>query len=169
MFNSNNFKEINYLNFDADFNITIGDKVKIILGPNGTGKTSLYKNIKNRFLDYSFIDYDEVEKSVIAKKNTIIIGSSIVELDSKNKEKQELLDSIDVKENLKIFGITNKTNSEAVSKNLEKLRKNPELAIEQFKEENLEIIFNMDDNYSSFFGENAKKIIDIKEIKTQKI
>mgnify|MGYP004518393451 FL=1 len=167
MFNSNNFKEINYLNFDADFNITIGDKVKIILGPNGTGKTSLYKNIKNRFLDYSFIDYDEVEKSVIAKKNTIIIGSSIVELDSKNKEKQELLDSIDVKENLKIFGITNKTNSEAVSKNLEKLRKNPELAIEQFKEENLEIIFNMDDNYSSFFGENAKKIIDIKEIKTQ--
>lgn len=167
MFNSNNFKEINYLNFDADFNITIGDKVKIILGPNGTGKTSLYKNIKNRFLDYSFIDYDEVEKSVIAKKNTIIIGSSIVELDSKNKEKQELLDSIDVKENLKIFGITNKTNSEAVSKNLEKLRKNPELAIEQFKEENLEIIFSMDDNYSSFFGENAKKIIDIKEIKTQ--
>lgn len=167
MFNSNNFKEINYLNFDADFNITIGDKVKIILGPNGTGKTSLYKNIKNRFLDYSFIDYDEVEKSVIAKKNTIIIGSSIVELDSKNKEKQELLDSIDIKENLKIFGITNKTNSEAVSKNLEKLRKNPELAIEQFKEENLEIIFSMDDNYSSFFGENAKKIIDIKEIKTQ--
>ena len=167
MFNSNNFKEINYLNFDADFNITIGDKVKIILGPNGTGKTSLYKNIKNRFLDYSFIDYDEVEKSVIAKKNTIIIGSSIVELDSKNKEKQELLDSIDVKENLKIFGITNKTNSEAVSKKLEKLRKNPELAIEQFKEENLEIIFSMDDNYSSFFGENAKKIIDIKEIKTQ--
>lgn len=167
MFNSNNFKEINYLNFDADFNIAIGDKVKIILGPNGTGKTSLYKNIKNRFPDYSFIDYDDVEKSVIAKKNTIIIGSSIVELDAKSKEKQQLLDSIDVKENLKAFGITNKSNSEAISKNLEKLRKDSELAIDQFKEENLEIIFNMDDNYRSFFGENAKKIIDIKEIKTQ--
>lgn len=167
MFNSNNFKEINYLNFDADFNITMGDKVKIILGPNGTGKTSLYKNIKKRYSNYSFIDYDDVEKSVISKKNTIIIGSSIVELDTKNKEKQQLLDSIDVKENLKIFGITNKTNSEAVSKNLEKLRKDSELAIEQFKEENLEIIFNMDNNYRSFFEENAKQIIDIKEIKTQ--
>ncbi len=167
MFNSNNFKEINYLNFDANFNISIGDKVKIILGPNGTGKTSLYKNIKNRFPDYSFIDYADVEKSVIARKNTIIIGSSIVELDAKSKEKQQLLDSINVKENLKAFGITNKSNSEAISKNLEKLRKNSELAIEQFKGENLEIIFNMDDNYRSFFGENAKKIIDIKEIKTQ--
>ena len=25
MFNSNNFKEINYLNFDADFSIDLGD------------------------------------------------------------------------------------------------------------------------------------------------
>lgn len=61
MFNSNNFKEINYLNFDADFSIDLGDKIKIILGPNGTGKTSIYRNIKNRFPNYSFIDYSEVE------------------------------------------------------------------------------------------------------------
>ena len=34
--------------------------------PNGTGKTSIYKNIKSRLPNYSFIDYNEVEQSVIS-------------------------------------------------------------------------------------------------------
>ena len=167
MFNSSNFAEINYLNFDADFSINLGSKIKIILGPNGTGKTSIYKNIKKRFSDYSFIDYDDVEKSVIANKYAIVIGASIVDLDNKIKEKQNLIDSINIKENLKIFNITNKDSSEGISKNLEIKRKNPELAIEQFKNENLNNIFNMEDNYRDFFNKNAKKIIEVKEIKAQ--
>lgn len=132
MFNSNNFKEINYLNFDADFSIDLGDKIKIILGPNGTGKTSIYRNIKNRFPNYSFIDYSEVEQSVISKKNEIIIGASIVLLDNKNEEKENLINSIDVKGNLKKFNITNKKSAELISKNMELLRKEPEKAIENF-------------------------------------
>ena len=140
MFNSNNFKEINYLNFDTDFSIDLGDKIKIILGPNGTGKTSIYRNIKNRFPNYSFIDYSEVEQSVINKKNEIIIGASIVLLDNKNEEKENLINSIDVKGNLKKFNITNKKSAELISKNLELLRKEPEKAIENFSAENLECI-----------------------------
>ena len=123
MFNSNNFSEINYLNFDAEFKIDLSDKIKIILGPNGTGKTSIYKNIKNRFLNYSFIDYNDVEQSVISRKNEIIIGASIVLLDEKQNQKQTLLDSIDIKGNLKSFNITNKKTSEAISTNMESLRK----------------------------------------------
>ena len=55
VFDSSNFSEINYMNFDADFKIKIKDKIKIILGPNGTGKTSIYLNIKERHQDYSYI------------------------------------------------------------------------------------------------------------------
>lgn len=66
MFNSDNFSEINYLNFDSEFNINLESKIKVILAPNGTGETSIYKNIKSRLPNYSFIDYNEVEQSVIS-------------------------------------------------------------------------------------------------------
>lgn len=167
MFNSNNFKEINYLNFDTDFSIDLGDKIKIILGPNGTGKTSIYRNIKNRFPNYSFIDYSEVEQSVISKKNEIIIGASIVLLDNKNEEKENLINSIDVKGNLKKFNITNKKSAELISKNLELLRKEPEKAIENFSAENLECIFSMNNDNRIFFDENARKIIELEKITTE--
>lgn len=158
MFNSNNFKEINYLNFDADFSIDLGDKIKIILGPNGTGKTSIYRNIKNRFPNYSFIDYSEVEQSVISKKNEIIIGASIVLLDNKNEEKENLINSIDVKGNLKKFNITNKKSAELISKNMELLRKEPEKAIENFSAENLECIFSMNNDKQTFLMKMQEKL-----------
>ena len=151
MFNSNNFSEINYLNFDAEFKIDLSDKIKIILGPNGTGKTSIYKNIKNRFLNYSFIDYNDVEQSVISRKNEIIIGASIVLLDEKQNQKQTLLDSINIKGNLKSFNITNKKTAEAISTNMESLRKNPETAIEKYSNQNLDCIFLMNNDYRNFF------------------
>ena len=80
IFDYNNFCEINYLNFDLNFKIALDDKIGIILGPNGTGKTSIYSNIKSRHQDYSYIDYRDVEQSVIASKNKIIIGASILKI-----------------------------------------------------------------------------------------
>ena len=55
MFNSNNFTEIGHLNFDSNFSIDLGTKIKIILGPNGTGKSSLYKNIKQCHSSYKVL------------------------------------------------------------------------------------------------------------------
>ena len=51
--NSENFndEEIKYLKFSNDFNIEILKKIKIILGPNGIGKTSIYRNIKKDILN----------------------------------------------------------------------------------------------------------------------
>ena len=49
MFDSSNFndEDVKYLSFSDDFNISLTNKIKIILGPNGIGKTSIYKNIKS--------------------------------------------------------------------------------------------------------------------------
>ncbi len=167
MFNSDNFNEINYLNFDADFSIDLGDKIKIILGPNGTGKSTLYKNIKSRHNDYAFIDYEEVEESVIGQKNNIIIGASIVELNNKLSEKQTLIDDIDIRGNLKKFSITNTANAKAISNNMEVLRKNHEEAILKFSDEHLNLIFDMPEDDQIFFQKNAKSFLDLNEIKTQ--
>lgn len=166
MFNSENFNEIEYLNFDDNFVINVGSKIKIILGPNGTCKSSLCRNIISRHKDYAFIDYEDVKESVVAKKNTIVIGASILKLDNKIKERQQLIDSVDIKGNLKSFGITNKATSKKISDNLETLRMNQFLAIKQFKSNNLDVIFNLNEDYRDFFNNNAKEIINIKEIKT---
>ncbi len=167
MFNSSNFSEISYLKFDSEFNINLENKIKVILAPNGTGKTSIYKNIKSRFSNYSFIDYNEVRQSVISKKNEIVIGASIVLIDSKKNEKNKLLENIDIKRNLKTFNITNSKTAKAISDNLDKLRKNSEKAVIAFSNEKLECIFSMSDDYRDFFNENARKLIDIEEIKTK--
>lgn len=167
MFDSNNFTEIGHLNFDSNFSIDLGDKIKIILGPNGTGKSSIYKNIKQRHNDYAFIDYEDIEDSIIGKKDNIVIGASIVELTKKNSEKQSLLDAIDIKGNLKNVGITNPKTAKSISDNMEVKRKNLETAILQFNNENLDCIFEMSEDNQAFFLTNAKRFIEAEELQIQ--
>ncbi len=168
MFNSENFndEDVKHLKFSNDFNITLTNKIKIIFGPNGIGKTSIYKNIKRRFNDYSFIDYAGVEQSVLTRKNEIVIGPSILLLEQYQNEEKILINSIDIKNNLKQFNITNKAASNKISDNLDNLRKNPKEAIKKFTGKNLTSIFNMNDNYKNFFKDNAKQLIEVKEIQT---
>ena len=167
MFDSNNFTEIGHLNFDSNFSINLGDKIKIILGPNGIGKSSIYKNIKQRHKDYAFIDYEDIEDSIIGKKDNIVIGASIVELTKKNSEKQSLLDAIDIKGNLKNVGITSTKTAKSISDNMEVKRKNLETAILQFNNENLDCIFEMSEDNQAFFRTNAKKFIETEELQIQ--
>ena len=158
MFDSNNFTEIGHLNFDSNFSINLGDKIKIILGPNGTGKSSIYKNIKQRHNDYAFIDYEDIEDSIIGKKDNIVIGASIVELTKKNSEKQSLLDGIDIKGNLKNVGITSTKTAKSISDNMEVKRKNLENSILQFNNENLDCIFEMSEDNRVFFVQMLKSL-----------
>ena len=168
MFDSNNFndEDVKYLEFSDDFSISLTDKIKIILGPNGTGKTSIYRNIKKRFNNYSFIDYDDVEKSVISRKDEIIIGPKILLLEQYQNERKNLIDTIDIKNNLKQFGITNKATSDKISNRLDNFRKNPQEALKKFSGKNLKCIFDMKDDYKEFFKNNGKKLIEAEEIRT---
>ena len=166
LFDHNNFKDIHYLNFDSDFAIKTSDKSSIILGPNGTGKTSIYLNIKNRYPDYSYIDYNEVEQSVISKKNKLYIGASILKLDEKYKERDRLISEMSIKENLSIFSITNSQSAKLVSSKLDALRKNPELAILQFDDTNLDSLFSLSLDDAKFIKENYCEIKSIEKIET---
>lgn len=168
MFDSSNFndEDVKYLSFSDDFNISLTNKIKIILGPNGIGKTSIYKNIKRRFYNDSFIDYGDVEQSVIARKDEIIIGPSILLIEQYQNEKSNLINMIDVKSNLKKFNITNKATSDKISNKLDSFRKNPKEAIKKFSGNNIESIFNMNEDYRDFFKNNAKQLIEVKELKT---
>lgn len=167
LFDSNNFNEINYMNFDVDFKITIADKIKIILGPNGTGKTSIYSNIKSRHQDYSYIDYNDVEQSVIASKNKIIIGASVLKLNEKYDEKNKLINEINIKDNLAKFNITNTASAKSISDSLELLRKDHEKAILEFNNDKIEILLSFSNEDSNFIKDNFKEIKTIEKIETK--
>lgn len=167
VFDSSNFSEINYMNFDADFKIKIKDKIKIILGPNGTGKTSIYLNIKERHQDYSYIDYNDVEQSVIGLKNKIVIGASILKLDEKYSEKDKLINEINIKDNLAKYNITNTATAKSISDSLEVLRKNHEKAILEFNNDKLNSLYSLTDEDSNFIKDNFKNIKSIEKIETK--
>ena len=57
MFNKDDFCNINYIEFDDDFNIELNQKSKIIFGYNGIGKSSIYKYLKNKYNEYDYLDY----------------------------------------------------------------------------------------------------------------
>ncbi len=167
IFDSNNFNDINYMNFDADFKIEISDKIKLVLGPNGTGKTSIYLNIKERHSDYSYIDYNDVEQSVIGQKNKIVIGASILKLDEKYTEKNKYINEVNIKDNLAKFSITNTATAKSVSDSLEVLRKNPEKAILDFNSDKLECLCSLSEDESKFVKDNFKDIKTIEKITTK--
>ncbi len=167
LFDSNNFNEINYMNFDVDFKITIADKIKIILGPNGTGKTSIYSSIKSRHQDYSYIDYNDVEQSVIASKNKIIIGASVLKLNEKYDEKNKLINEVNIKDNLAKFNITNTASAKSISDNLELLRKDHEKAISEFNNDKIEILLSFSNEDSNFIKDNFNEIKTIEKIETK--
>ena len=166
LFDSNNFTEVNYINFDSNFKIILNDKIKIILGPNGTGKTSIYTNIKERHKEYSYIDYNDVEQSVIAQKDKIIIGASILKLDEKYSEREKLINEIDIKNNLAKFSITNTASAKLISNSLESLRKNHESAILNFNDDKLEVLYSLSDEDSKFVKDNFNEIKLIEKIET---
>ena len=167
LFDSNNFDKISYMNFDDNFKITVADKIKIILGPNGTGKTSIYSNIKLRHQDCSYIDYNDVEQSVIKSKNKLVIGASVLKLDKKYNEKNKLIDEINIKDNLAKFNITNTTSAKSISENLELLRKDPEQAILKFNNKKINILFSFHNEDSKFIKDNFKEIKKLEKIETK--
>lgn len=168
MFDSNNFadEDLNFLNFDSEFSIDVEDKIKIILGPNGTGKTSIYRNLKNRFPNHSFIDYENVEQSFLSENssNEIVIAPSIALIAEKKSQIDSLKRNIDIKGTVKSMGITNKDTSKRVSEDFDDIRKNEDQAIDTFSNENLTPLFELNDNYKNFIVLNGKSIIEINAI-----
>lgn len=172
--NSENFndEEIKYLKFSNDFNIEILKKIKIILGPNGIGKTSIYRNIKKRHPEYGYIDYNEIENSIITKGDKLIIAPSITEITKKEAEKEKIINSIDTKKTMKeAFEISNKAKSEIISKNLNNYRNNTKEAINKFKGDKLDILIDLGSQEKEILVGSGNKIFDIvnEEIKLDKI
>lgn len=174
VFGSNNYNDenVSYLKFSSEFNIKLSEKIKIILGPNGIGKTSIYKNIKERHSDYSYIDYDEIRNSVIAKGDKLIIAPSIAEIVAKENEIEKIINSLDISKIMKEnFKISNKAKSDVISNEMNSYRTNSNDAIKKFDGNKLDILINLDEKIKEILINYGGKIFNIvnEEIELDKI
>lgn len=166
LFDDKNFKEIDYLKFEANFKVEVEDKIKILFAPNGTCKTSLYKNIKERNPQFDYIDYEDIKNSFIKGiKNDIQIGANIVEINRLVNEKTQLKDSVDFNSNFKFFNITKIDQAKLISEKLGKLKNNSEECIKTYSDDKLNELFDLNDDQKKYIAVYANKIIETKNDK----
>lgn len=160
LFNSNNFEnpDVDYLRFDTNFSVEVNtDKIKIILGPNGIGKSSIYRNIQARHPEYSYIDYDKVEEAVLKSKNSIIVASKISKIEEKTNELESIKNAIGIKDSFSYFNLGNATKR---AKQFKGLKGDQINLITEFDDEKLEGFFELGNNLSPFIVKYGKDLID---------
>lgn len=168
MFKRENFNETktSHLKFNDDFCIGLGEKSKIIYGPNGSGKTSIYKNIMERKSEYGYIDYDELKNLIIGKKKNLSIGAKINLIDEKMKAKNNKINDLNLKDNIESFDIKNKGQAGKVSTAFSEIFKDYEKCVLSFSSINLAKIKNIGNN-ASFLVKNFKELAELIDIESQ--
>lgn len=171
LFDNSNFNDsnVNYLTFDENFSIKVDtNKIKIILGSNGIGKSSIYRNIQDNHPEYAYIDYNKVEETILKSKDSFIIASQVATIDSKIKEFELIKDTINISDSFKSFGLGSQAKRAAISKDLNKEFEN---LIAEFNYNKLDSFFELGKNLGPFIVKYGKEIIEqsMEEVKIEEI
>lgn len=150
MFAKEDFKNIDYINFDDNFNINLEDKSKIIFGFNGIGKSSIYKYLKGKYQDYDFLDYEDTKESFLKNKKEVVIGARINTITKLKNEIEQLKQSNEVEMMLKKYDYNSQSKSKKVSNVLASIQKAKEI-------DKITIDKSKIDNASNLLYEEIKK------------
>lgn len=166
LFQKNDFKDI-WLKFDENF--IVSNENAIYFGPNGIGKTTIYKAIKQNHPYLGYFSYDDCKDKVLSdskkKENKkIIISVRTVDIEKLNDEKQKLMESLSIIENgFKKFGITSSQKAKNYSQYCKDVYDNNEKGIINFHDDKLELLLNYPDGVKkTFILENLNKLINLK-------
>lgn len=122
---NNDLREIEYLNFSKQMEISLNDKSKVIFGYNGIGKTSIYKKIMEKHSnDYAFLDYEKINNYHIDDKKNFEIGCNIRQITELEQKNNEIDEKINVSNTLKEYGLTNATKVKKFGEKLKNIKKN---------------------------------------------
>lgn len=166
MFKKENFNG-DFLNFADDFEIDENLGNQIILGPNGIGKSTIYKTILELHPEYDHIDYEELKNDFIKNKNKLIIGAQIAELEEKTNNKSKLLNDLHIKDNFKSLNITSQKSAKNVMPELNAVFVDNEKGIETFNSEKLEIINSLRSQDSKFLVIHYSKLIELENVENE--
>lgn len=157
-------------------NFLINNENAIYLGPNGIGKTTTYNIMKSKYSSFGFFSYDDCKEKITKEKKKIRIDIRTVDIEKLKKEKDEILNEIDIKNNgFKVNGITSSTKAGEYSNYCKEAYNNVETAIINFDDKNSELLFNYPQSTKKNFLfqniENISKLIltgeEINDIKNK--
>ena len=124
-------------------NFLINNENAIYLGPNGIGKTTTYNIMKSKYPSFGFFSYDDCKEKITKEKKKIRIDIRTVDIERLKKEKDEILNDIDIKNNgFKVNGITSPTKAGEYSNYCKEAYNNVENAIISFDDKNSELLFS---------------------------
>ncbi len=161
LFIEEDFKE-NWLNYSSDFKIS--DKSSIYLGPNGIGKTTTYKVIKEKHPLLGFFSYDDCKERILKEKNKLKISIRTTDIDKLKLEKQELIDSLDLKTKaFKKHDITSATKASEYSDYCKEAYNENENGLLGFDSVNLEVLLKYESEVKKkFILQNSKDLCNLK-------
>lgn len=168
MFNKDDFQNIDYIQFDDNFNIELDRNSKIIFGYNGIGKSSIYKYLKNKYQEYDYLDYEDTKDSFLKNKKEVVIGARIQTITKLKKEIEQLKQNNDVEGILKKYDYNSQPKAKKVSNelaNIQKLKEIKEVTLEKNK---LEYASNiLYEEIKKDFFDNYKAINEIANLKEE--
>lgn len=168
MFNKDDFQNIDYIQFDDNFNIELDRNSKIIFGYNGIGKSSIYRYLKNKYQEYDYLDYEDTKDSFLKNKKEVVIGARIQTITKLKNEIEQLKQNNDVEGILKKYDYNSQPKAKKVSNelaNIQKLKEIKEVTLEKNK---LEYASNiLYEEIKKDFFDNYKAINEIANLKEE--
>lgn len=168
MFNKDDFCNINYIEFDDDFNIELNQKSKIIFGYNGIGKSSIYKYLKNKYNEYDYLEYEDTKESFLKNKKEVVIGARIQTITKLKNEIEQLKQNNDVEGILKKYDYNSQAKAKKVSNELANIQKTKGIEQITLEKTKLDYVSNiLYEEIKKDFFDNYKAIKEIANIKDE--
>lgn len=161
LFTGEDFKE-NWLNYSNNFKVL--NKSSIYLGPNGIGKTTTYKVIKENHPLFGFFSYDDCKERILKEKNKLKISIRTTDIEKLKIEKQELIENLSLKTSaFKPQEITSATKASEYSDYCKEAYNENEIGLLGFDPTNLDVLLEYKSEIKKkFILQNAKDLCDLK-------
>lgn len=152
----------NWLNYSNDFKIP--NKSSIYLGPNGIGKTTTYKVIKENHPLLGFFSYDDCKERILKEKNKLKISIRTTDIEKLKMEKLELIENLSLKTSaFKLQDITSATKAAEYSDYCKEVYNENENGLLGFDPANLDVLLEYKSAIKKkFILQNAKDLRDLK-------
>lgn len=110
-------KDIEFLNVDEQAKINL-EQNTVIFGSNGIGKTTIYHELKKKYNEFEYLDYDETKDAFIKNKNKIELFLGIKKLEELSNRIAQINEVLSTRVKLKQKKITSKTSAKSISNKL---------------------------------------------------
>lgn len=158
-------RDIKFLDIDENAKID-SEKNFIIFGSNGLGKTTIYRNLKNKYPYFDYLDYEETKDLFKKNKSKIEISLGINKLEDLLAQKEKIAKDLSIQTFLKKKNITSKRRAKDISVELEKKYAEKEISKIELEEKEFKEIQKID-RYLEYVLPNFKSIQKINDISSE--